>query len=60
MDILEKINLIVPEEQNLTEATAYEKFFEKKLKEWGVDSPDELSDKEKKKFFEEIKREWKK
>jgi len=33
MDILEKINLIVPEEQNLTEATAYEKFFEKKLKE---------------------------
>ena len=60
MDILERINLIVPEEQNLTESTAYEKIFKKKLKEWDVDSPDELSKSDQKKFFAEIKREWKK
>lgn len=37
----------------------YQKFFNKKLKKYGVDSPEDLSDKEKKKFFDEVDREWK-
>lgn len=37
----------------------YKKFFDKKLKEYGVTSPDELSDEDKKKFFDEVDAEWK-
>jgi hypothetical protein len=37
----------------------YQEFFKKKLKEHGVDSPADLSDDEKKKFFDEIDKEWK-
>lgn len=36
----------------------YEKFFNKKMKEWEIDSPQDLSDSEKKKFFTEIENEW--
>lgn len=42
----------------LQEETDYQKFFKKKLKKWGVNSPDELSDEDKKKFFNEIEKEW--
>jgi len=38
---------------------AYNAFFDKKLKKYGVSSPDELSGEEKKKFYNEIDREWK-
>lgn len=37
---------------------AYEEFFKKKMKEWGINSPDELSEKDKKKFFKEVEDEW--
>ena len=37
----------------------YQKFFDKKLKKYKVSSPAELSDEEKKKFFNEIDKEWK-
>lgn len=37
----------------------YRKFFKAKLKEKGVSSPSELSDEEKKKFFDEVDKEWK-
>ena len=37
----------------------YQKFFDKKLKKYGVNSPEDLSDEEKKKFFDEIDKEWK-
>lgn len=37
----------------------YQKFFNKKLKKYGVDSPEDLSDEEKKKFFNEVDKEWK-
>ena len=33
-------------------------FFNKKLKKFGVKSPGELSDEDKKKFFDEIDKEW--
>lgn len=36
----------------------YQAFFQKKLKKYGVKSPGELSDDEKKKFFAEIDKEW--
>jgi hypothetical protein len=36
----------------------YKKFLEKKLKKYGVKSPAELSPEEKKKFFDEVDKEW--
>lgn len=39
--------------------SAYQKFFKKKLKEWGVNSPADLSDADKKKFFAEVEKGWK-
>ena len=38
--------------------SAYKEFFDKKLQKYGVKSPDELSDDDKKKFFDEIEKEW--
>ncbi len=43
---------------DLQEESDYQKFFNKKLKKWGVSSPAELSDEDKKKFFDEIEKEW--
>ena len=40
------------------EKTGYQKFFEKTLKKYGVNSPAELNDKMKKKFFDEIENGW--
>ena len=37
----------------------YQEFFKKKLKEHDVKSPAELDEAEKKKFFDEIDKEWK-
>ena len=37
----------------------YQKFFEKMLKKWGIESPDELSDEDKKKFYDEVDAGWK-
>jgi hypothetical protein len=46
----------------VTEATGdkeeYQKFFKKILKKYKVESPAELSDSDKKKFFEEIDAGW--
>lgn len=38
--------------------TEYQKFFRKKLEKYGVMSPSELSDEDKKEFFSEIEKEW--
>lgn len=38
---------------------AYQKFFDKTLKKYGVSSPDELSAEDKKKFFDEVDNSWK-
>jgi len=37
---------------------AYQAFFDKTLKKYGVSSPSELSDEEKKKFYDEIDAGW--
>jgi hypothetical protein len=52
MEFDRKIDMILNEE------SAYEKFFKKKLKEWGIKSPAELSKQDKIKFFEEIDKGW--
>lgn len=55
MEILKKIDMFLCEK---SEQTEYQKFFKKKLEKYGVSSPDELNDTEKKAFFDEIDREW--
>jgi hypothetical protein len=47
------------EEEDKEKDSAYQKFFQKKLKKYGVKSPAELSDADKKKFFDEVDKEWK-
>ena len=54
------MNLINKIDRYISESTEYQDFFKKKLKDWNVSSPSELSDEDKKKFFAEIKKEWKK
>ena len=48
--------------KEVTEGTkaqeAYQKFFNGKLAKWGIKSPSELSDADKKKFYNEIDKEW--
>lgn len=53
MSVLDKIDMY------LTEETGYQKFFNKKLKEAGVSSPEDLSTEKKKEFFDMIDKEWK-
>ncbi len=52
MDILNKLSNFINEESE------YQKFFNKKLKEFGVSSPAELSDADKKKFFDAVDKGW--
>lgn len=51
--LLERIEMFTEEKDS-----EYQKFFKKKLKEFGVDEPDELSTEDKKKFYSEIEKEW--
>ena len=62
MNTLKKINKYITEFDSINEKSndKYEELFKKKLKEWGIKSPQELSKKEKDKFFNEIESEWKK
>lgn len=53
MDITKKLDTFINEESQ------YQKFFNKKLKEYGVNSPSELKGDKKKKFFDMIDKEWK-
>lgn len=57
MDLLKKIDLFVG--YDINEETEYQKFFNKKLKEAGFSSPADMSDEEKKEFFNMIDKEWK-
>ena len=45
--------------KNLKEETEYQKFFTKALKKYGKSSPSEMSDDEKKEFFDYVDRNWK-
>ncbi|WP_298751796.1 hypothetical protein [uncultured Arcobacter sp.] len=41
------------------EKSAYDKYFEKMLAKYNVKSPNELSDEDKKKFYDEVDKGWK-
>ncbi len=57
-NILEKIDLFLKESKS-GDKEAYTNFFNKMLKKYKVKSPAELSDNEKKKFFNDVKAGWK-
>jgi hypothetical protein len=57
MTIIDKINTLLNEHDGKGNAD-YDEFYQKKLKKYGVKHPGELSDEEKKKFFNEIEKEW--
>jgi len=44
---------------DFTEDDGYKAFFQKALKKWGVSSPDEIKDEDKKEFFNYVDRNWK-
>ena len=52
------LSQIILEQEKSKKQKEYDDFFESKLKEYGVKSPAELDDAEKKKFFNEIDKEW--
>ena len=47
-----------PKDEATGDKEAYKKFFDAKLKKYGVKSPDELKGDDKKKFYDEIDAEW--
>jgi hypothetical protein len=49
---------LLAESELSPEQKEYRAFFEKKLKKYKVKSPAELSDEDKKKFFDEVEKEW--
>ena len=56
--IVSRINTILNEKDE--ESSEYKAFFQKMLKKYNVSSPNELSDDEKKKFFQDVEDGWKK
>ena len=40
------------------EESEYQKFFQTKLDAWKIDSPEDLNDEQKAKFFADVKSEW--
>ena len=47
-----------PKDEATGDKEAYKKFFDAKLKKYGVSSPAELKGDDKKKFYDEIDAEW--
>lgn len=58
MSVISKIEFLLGDDL-LPEATAFESFFKKKLKKWGVNDPGEIPKAKRKKFFGEVDKEWK-
>lgn len=58
MSIVEKIEFLLGDDLTM-EAMTFPQFFKKKLKSYGVSSPEDLKGTKKKKFFDEVDREWK-
>lgn len=49
--------LYVTEEDE--KSSTYKEYFKKMLKKYGVDEPDKIPDKDKKKFYDEVDKGWK-
>jgi hypothetical protein len=56
---MDKFSDFIKEEKNNKSDDAYEAFFARKLKQWGVESPEEIPDDKKDDFFDEVDKEWK-
>jgi len=56
---MKTLTQIINEAEKSKKQKEYQDFFNKKLSDFGVDSPAKLSDSEKKKFFDEVEKEWK-
>lgn len=56
---LQEVEELVDNYIDILSENAYQDFFREKLKKWGVKSPSQLDDEKKKKFFAEVKKEWK-
>ena len=60
---MDKIDLVL-QEYNLYEKSSssdeYDEMFKRIMKEWGIESPEELSKKDREKFFKQIEKEWRK
>jgi len=55
---MKNLTTFINEAEKSKKQKEYQEFFDKKLKAFGVDSPAKLDDAEKKKFFDEIEKEW--
>ena len=55
---MKKLLIFLNEAEKSKKEQEYQDFFDSKMKKYGVKSPAELSDDEKKKFFNEIDAEW--
>lgn len=55
---MKKLTNFINEAEKSKKQKEYQEFFDKKLKKFDVDSPAKLSDADKKKFFNEIDKEW--
>jgi hypothetical protein len=53
-----KLNKNIKEEED-KKSDAYKAYFKKMLKKYGVDEPDKIPDKDKKKFYDEVDKGWK-
>ena len=58
MSIVQKIDFLLGDDLTV-EAATFPQFFKKKLKAYGVSSPEDLKGAKRKKFFNEVDREWK-
>ena len=61
-DLVDKVREVISGKKSMRteeEESAYQKFFQKALKKFGVNSPSELSGKKKKEFFEYVDKNWK-
>ena len=56
---MRNLTQIILEKEQTKKQKAYQDFFNKKLEDFGAKSPAELSEDDKKKFFDEVKKEWK-
>lgn len=45
--------------EKMDDKEAYQMYFDKMLKKYNVESPEDLSDEDKKKFFDEVDKGWK-
>lgn len=65
MDVINKIDNYLSEDRkdwksvNVEGTKKWKRFYLKKLKKLGIKSPEDLSDKEKKNFYDQLKKEYK-